>query len=104
MSAEFSFNMVYDVAAKSGVGDIKAQAAKGQFGGWLMDFAIIMGKVMEKQVKAIKDYSESIGEKPTPAQSTELTAMTQMFQMFMNAVSTALKAMGEAASGMTRKQ
>lgn len=92
---------------KDGVGDVKARKraadAKSEFGGWLMDFAEAMGKVMQKQVDAIKKYSESIGDKPTPAQSTELTAMTQMFQMFMNAVSTALKSMGEAAAGMARK-
>src|SRR3546814_20070804 len=69
-----------------------------------MAFAEAMGKLMQKQVEKIQDFADSIGDKPTPSDSTKLTAMTQMFQMFMNAVSPALKAMGEANASMARKQ
>ncbi|WP_337243317.1 hypothetical protein [Luteimonas sp. gir] len=99
----FDFKILLDVAGNSGVGEVSANRRGGEKG-WLTVFAEAMGKVMQKQVDEIQKFSESIGTKPSPADSTELTAMTQNFQMFMNAVSTALKSMGEAAAGMARKQ
>ncbi len=102
MSANFDFSVQYKVT-DSGVGEAKGKGKGGQ-GGWLMAFAEAMGRLMEKQVEKIQKFADSIGDKPSPSDSTKLTAMTQMFQMFMNAVSTALKSMGEGASAMARKQ
>jgi len=102
MSANFDFSVQYKVT-DSGVGEAKGKGKGGQ-GGWLMAFAEAMGRLMEKQVEKIQQFADSIGDKPSPSDSTKLTAMTQMFQMFMNAVSTALKSMGEGASSMARKQ
>lgn len=101
MSANFDFSIQYKVT-DTGVGEAKGKG-KGE-GGWLMAFAEAMGKLMERQVGEIQKFANSIGDKPSPSDSTKLTAMTQMFQMFMNAVSTALKSMGEGASSMARKQ
>lgn len=101
-SYTYSYRSVLDVA--DGVGDVRAKQRGSGDGGWLMAFAEAMGRLMEKQVNEIEKFSKSIGDKPTPEDSTKLTAMTQMFQMFMNAVSTALKSMGEGAAGMARKQ
>jgi len=103
MTASFDFSVQYQVT-DSGVGEAKGKAKGGGDGGWLMAFAEAMGKLMQKQVEKIQKFADSIGDEPSPSDSTKLTAMTQMFQMFMNAVSTALKAMGEANAGMARKQ
>src|SRR3546814_17254632 len=75
-----------------------------RYGGLLRCLAEAMCNLMQNQVEKIQDSADSIGDKPTPSDSTKLTAMTRMFQMFMNAVSTALKAMGEANASMARKQ
>jgi hypothetical protein len=99
MSANFDFSVQYKVT-DSGVGEVKGKG-KGE-GGWLMAFAEAMGKLMEKQVEKIQKFADSIGDKPSPSDSTKLTAMTQMFQMFMNAVSTALKSMGQGATANPR--
>ncbi len=101
--SNFDFSVQYQVT-DSGVGEAKGKRTGAGDGGWLMAFAEAMGRLMEKQIKKIQDFADSIGDKPTPSDSTKLTAMTQMFQMFMNAVSTALKSMGEANAGMARKQ
>lgn len=82
-----------DSMQKTG-GSEEAKAAK--FGGFLAAIAFIMGKVMDGQVKAIKEFAQSIGEKPTPAQTTELQMMTQQFSMFMSAVDNAIKTIGQA--------
>src|SRR3546814_11674432 len=84
MTASFDFSVQYQVT-DSGVGEAKGKA-KGGDGGWLMAFAEAMGKLMQKQVEKIQDFADSIGDKPTPSDSTKLTAMTKMFQMFMTAV------------------
>lgn len=101
--SNFDFSVQYQVT-DSGVGEAKGKKTGTGDGGWLMAFAEAMGRLMEKQIQKIQDFADSIGDKPTPSDSTKLTAMTQMFQMFMNAVSTALKSMGEANAGMARKQ
>src|SRR3546814_12784763 len=96
MTASFDFSVQYQVT-DSGVGEAKGKA-KGGDGGWLMAFAEAMGKLMQKQVEKIQDCADSIGDKPKPSDSTKLTAMTHMFPMFMNAVTTALTAIGAAKS------
>src|SRR3546814_6414483 len=92
MTASFDFSVQYQVT-DSGVGEAKGKA-KGGDGGWLMDFAEAMGKLMQKQVEKIMEFADSIGEKPTPSDSTKLTAMTKMLQMSRNAVSNSLKELG----------
>src|SRR3546814_19397640 len=102
MTASFDFSVQYQVT-DSGVGEAKGKA-KGGDGGWLMAFAEAMGKLMQKQVEMIQDFADSIGDTPTPSDSTKLTAMTQTFQMLLNAVSNANKAMGVANPGKIRHE
>src|SRR3546814_304560 len=68
MTASFDFSVQYQVT-DSGVGEAKGKA-KGGDGGWLMAFAEAMGKLMQKQVEKIQDFADSIGDKPTPSDST----------------------------------
>src|SRR3546814_1424042 len=69
MTASFDFSVQYQVT-DSGVGEAKGKA-KGGDGGWLMAFAEAMGKLMQKQVEKIQDFADSIGDKPTPSDSTK---------------------------------
>lgn len=75
----------------------------GRGGGWLEAFAIAMGKLIERQGNALMRTAESIGDEPTAADSTRLTVQSQMYSMFIQAVSTALKSMGEGQTAMARK-
>src|SRR3546814_16100377 len=87
MTASFDFSVQYQVT-DSGVGEAKGKA-KGGDGGWLMAFAEAMGKLMQKQVEQIQDFADSIGDKPTPSDSTKPTAIPQPFHTFLNPVRTA---------------
>lgn len=89
-----------DARENSGTDDAKA-AKRGA--GWLEAFAIAMGKLIEKQGNALMKTAESIGDKPSAADSTKLTVESQMYSMFIQAVSTALKSMGEGQTAMARK-
>ena len=81
-----------------------SRAGKGKAGaGWLEAFAIAMGKLIESQGNALMRTAESIGDKPSAADSTRLTVQSQMYSMFIQAVSTALKSMGEGQAAMARK-
>ena len=89
-----------DARENSGTEDARA-AQRGA--GWLEAFAIAMGKLIEKQGNALMRTAESIGDKPSAADSTKLTVESQMYSMFIQAVSTALKSMGEGQTAMARK-
>ena len=54
--------------------------------------------------KDLQDFANKLGKEPTAAETTELSGMSQMFQMFMNNASTVIKSLGEANAGMARKQ
>ena len=80
-----------------------SRSAKRAGAGWLEAFAIAMGKLIESQGNALMKTAESIGDKPTAADSTRLTVQSQMYSMFIQAVSTALKSMGDGQTAMARK-
>ena len=80
-----------------------SRSAKRAGAGWLEAFAMAMGKLIESQGNALMDTAKSIGDKPTAADSTMLTVQSQMYSMFIQAVSTALKSMGEGQTAMARK-
>lgn len=85
---------------------LESSRSSGRNGGagWLEAFAIAMGKLIESQGNALMDTARSIGDTPTAADSTRLTVQSQMYSMFIQAVSTALKSMGEGQTAMARKQ
>ena len=89
-----------DARENSGTDDAKA-AKRGA--GWLEAFAIAMGKLIEKQGNALMETAKNIGDKPTAEDSTKLTVQSQMYSMFIQAVSTALKSMGEGQTAMAHK-
>lgn len=83
----------------------RSSGRAGQGGaGWLEAFAIAMGKMIESQGNALMATAKSIGDTPTAADSTRLTVQSQMYSMFIQSVSTALKSMGEGQTAMARKQ
>ncbi|MGH6610627.1 MAG: hypothetical protein ACRECQ_10240 [Burkholderiaceae bacterium] len=88
--------------ARENSGGEDARAAK-RGGGWLAAFAIAMGKLIENAGNELIRKAENIGTEPTPADSTMLTVESQEYSMFVNAVSTALKTMGEAQAAMAKR-
>lgn len=81
----------------------EASRAGKQGAGWLEAFAIAMGKLIEQQGNSLMRTAQSIGDKPSAEDSTKLTVQSQMYSMFIQAVSTALKSMGEGQTAMARK-
>lgn len=73
-------------------------------GGFLMAIASALGEMIDKQAANLIEFSKSLGDEPTAQQTTELTAKSQMFSLFMNNASTVIKTLGEANAGMARKQ
>ncbi|MBX9401250.1 hypothetical protein K4L06_07980 [Lysobacter sp. BMK333-48F3] len=101
--AQFSQQQMVDSAGVDETGGSKRGGRAGAAGGWLVAFATAMGKLIEKAGEALMNKAEAIGDKPTAADSTELTVQSQMYSMFINAVSTALKTMGEAQGAMAKR-
>ncbi|MBS7458789.1 hypothetical protein [Coralloluteibacterium stylophorae] len=78
--------------------------SKSKVGGFLMALAEALGKQIDAAAEDLKQFSESLGKNPTAEQTTELTARSQMFSLFMNNASTVIKTVGEANAAMARKQ
>ena len=102
--AQLSQQNMVDSAGVDESGNSKRGGRSGAGGGgWLVAFATAMGTLIEKAGQSLMDKAEAIGDKPTAADSTELTVQSQMYSMFINAVSTALKTMGEAQGAMAKR-
>ncbi|KLJ00553.1 hypothetical protein [Luteimonas sp. FCS-9] len=86
--------------ARSGAGG----ALSSKYGGFLMTIAKVLGDKLDEMSKDLQDFADKLGKEPTASETTELSGMSQMFQMFMNNASTVIKSLGEANAGMARKQ
>jgi hypothetical protein len=73
-------------------------------GGFLMAIAQALGEMMDRMADNLLEFSKTLGDSPTAEQTTELTAKSQMFSLFMNNASTVIKTLGEANAAMARKQ
>ncbi len=73
-------------------------------GGFLMAIASALGEMIDKMAADLIEFSQELGDSPTAQQTTELTAKSQMFSLFMNNASTVIKTLGEANAAMARKQ
>lgn len=76
-------------------------------GSWLMAMAIILGKVADNMQGKIIDKATQLdqpGSKKSENRLTaELQAQTQLMNMFMQAMSSAIKSVGEANAQVARK-
>jgi len=106
MSAEFNAllnNLAHLTVSRTG-------EAKGSTNGktsWLHAIAEALGEKLGDLAKSMVANSKLAGssnEKIAAGATARLTADSQLFSMYMNAVSTVLKSIGEGNSAMARKQ
>lgn len=83
--------------------DAKDAKAGGKGGGWLRALARALGEAADK---AADDLERKAGglDNASPSESAEYSADAQAFSMLMNAINTAIKAVGEALGSVARKQ
>ncbi len=88
---------------------------KGGKGGWIQELARALGQManksyenlLEKRDDAIAAQelsNKSDGKKSKPSEMIEFQGASQEFQALMSTISTVLKAVGESAGNMARKQ
>lgn len=79
------------------------ESREARSGGWLMAIATQLGKELDKMAGDLEDMAGQLS-KDDPSMTAQFGALSQQFGMMFNATSTAIKAIGEAMSGMARKQ
>lgn len=109
ISAQFSADTLRGILDSSqGTHEARAGGQAGtlsnKYGGFLMQIAQVLGEKLDEMANDLQKFAEKLGKEPTAAETTELSGMSQMFQMFMNNASTVIKSLGEANAGMARKQ
>ena len=100
--------MVHDLLRQAASDAMETEEAKdakagGKGGGWLRALARALG---ESADKAAADLEQKAGnlDNASPSESAEYSADAQAFSMLMNAINTAIKAIGEALGSVARKQ
>lgn len=100
--------MVHDLLRQAASDAMETEEAKdakagGKGGGWLRALARALG---ESADKAAEDLERKAGnlDNASPSESAEYSADAQAFSMLMNAINTAIKAIGEALGSVARKQ
>lgn len=83
--------------------DSDGEGRVGGEGGWIRAMARMMGEKLDDAWHAAEDLAENI-DKEDPSTSAEYQGAIQEFNFIMQAFSTAIKAAGEGATGMARKQ
>lgn len=112
----YSFSYVENAKSEN---EIKAKAAK-EGGSWLMALAAILGEIADKMMtevvglaKELDNLQEAQKDNPDAKSKSgmsenELTArlqgQTQIMNMFMQAMNTIIKSIGEANKDVARKQ
>ncbi|WP_129137011.1 hypothetical protein [Luteimonas sp. YGD11-2] len=74
---------------------------------WLHAIAKALGEKVGELAESMVKNADKVGsknEKEATAASAQLTADSQLFSMYMNALSTVLKSIGEGNVAMARKQ
>lgn len=79
------------------------ESKQARSGGWLMAIATQLGKELDKMADDLEGMAGQLS-KDDPSMTAQFGALSQQFGMMFNATSTAIKAIGEAMSGMARKQ
>ncbi|MEN1956857.1 hypothetical protein WCE34_04650 [Luteimonas sp. MJ204] len=97
------------VANATTMREAEAKLASARGGGWLIALAQVLGKIADNMGEAIVAKAKEIDTAGPDADNinelnAELTAMSQVFKMFMEAASTVIKTIGEGNASMARKQ
>ena len=74
---------------------------------WLHAIAEAMGKKVGELATSMTQHANDVGSsnaKKAAGASAKLTADSQLFSMYMNALSTVLKSIGEGNAAVARKQ
>lgn len=113
----YSFSFIQNVQSQR---QGEAQAAKGG-GSYLMALAIMLGEIADKMLDRVMDLADQLdnlqdkkadiknGDKDPGGMgenkiTAELQAQTQIMNMFMQAMNTVIKSVGEANRDVSRKQ
>lgn len=116
----FSFSFIQNVQAQR-AGEAQSARASAQGGSYLMALAVMLGEIADKMLDRIMDLADQLdnlqdkkadiknggddaggmGENKLTA---ELQAQTQIMNMFMQAMNTVIKSVGEANRDVSRKQ
>ncbi|WP_133000200.1 hypothetical protein [Luteimonas arsenica] len=113
----YTFSFVQNVQSQR---QNEAQAAKGN-GSYLMALALMLGEIADKMLDRVMDLAgdldnlqdkkaEMKNDKKDPGGmgenklTAELQAQTQIMNMFMQAMTTVIKSVGEANKDVARKQ
>lgn len=105
MSIHLSFA---ENARAENVANAKSASASPHGGSLLMRMAMILGKIADSMGEKIIGKAEEL-DKPSSKKSenkltAELQAQTQIMNMFVQAMNTAIKSIGEANKDVARKQ
>ncbi|MCW4460991.1 hypothetical protein OK349_04675 [Sphingomonas sp. BT-65] len=102
--------MVQDILQKAGEDAMQTEEAKEakaggtkSGGGWLRALARALGEAADKAAANLEEKAKGLDD-ATPSESAEYSADAQAFGMLMNAINTAIKAIGEALNTVARKQ
>lgn len=93
--------LLNDLAQSDDVKDAKNGGKGGA--GWLRAMADVLGKKLDGLAHEMQDLAGRVN-KEDPSTSTDFTVVSQEFNMLMNAVSTALKTIGEAMGKEASRQ
>lgn len=119
---DYSFNYISLAQAEN---QIKARAAKEGGGSWLMALAMLMGDIADKMMvqtfrladaldnvqdqkaahaNSLNPFKKDPGSLSENRITAELQAQTQLMNMFMQAMTTVIKSVGEGNTQAARKQ
>lgn len=93
--------LLNDLSQSDEVKDAKNGGRGGA--GWLRAMADVLGKKLDALAHEMQDLAGKVN-KEDPSTSTDFTVVSQEFNMLMNAVSTALKTIGEAMGKSASRQ
>lgn len=97
---------VNDLIANLGSLNLSGKSTTGETS-WLHAIAEAMGKKVGELAESMVEHANKVGNddpKVAAEASAKLTADSQLFSMYMNALSTVLKSIGEGNTAMARKQ
>lgn len=96
-------SLLNDIAQSDDVREARAGRRGTSGPGWLRAMAEVLGKKLDELAHEMQDLADKV-TKEDPSTSTDFTVVSQQFNMLMNAVSTALKTIGEAMGKQASRQ
>lgn len=83
--------------------EVKEAKSGNRGGGWLRAMAEVLGQKLDDLAHEMQDLAGKVN-KEDPSTSTDFTVVSQEFNMLMNAVTNALKTIGEAMGKSAARQ